>query len=221
MTTPALSAHVEEYLEAIHRLSRRPGGVSTMGLARQLAVKPASVTGMLRRLAALGLITYRRYHDIAFTEQGRRLAYQLIRRHRLAERLLTDLLKVPLDQAHDHACRLEHVVSPDLEIRIADALGAPSSCPHGHPINLAARDRTVSLLDAPLRRHLIISRLEDESPEVVRYLAERDLLPGTRIQITMRRPAAGTVVLTAGGQTHTLGVGLAATVRVEAAERRA
>jgi len=214
-----LSDNVEEYLEAIHRLSQSPRGVSTTGLATQLAVTPASVTGMLRRLAGLGLITYRRYHDISLTREGERRALSLIRRHRLAERLLTDLLRVPLAEAHDQACRLEHVVSSDLEGRIADALGDPQACPHGHPLDPSARDRTISLLDAPLGRPLTLARLDDESPDVVRYLAERGLLPGKPIALKQRMPAAATVVIEAAGQTHTIGASLAATIRVHRPRR--
>ena len=146
-----LSESVEEYLEAIHRLSATPEGVSTTDLARQLDVTPASVTGMRRRLFDLGLITYQRYRDIALTPSGGRRAHEVIRRHRLAERLLTDVLGVPLAEAHDEACRLEHAVSPALEVRMAEALGEPKVCPHGHPLDPAAADRTMSLAEAAER----------------------------------------------------------------------
>lgn len=214
MASEPLSANVEEYLEAIHRLGLEPEGVSTGRLARHLSVTPASVTGMLRRLAKRGLIAYHRYQDIILTPTGQRQAQALIRRHRLAERLLTDFLKVPLDRAHDEACRLEHVLSPDLASRVSGALGGPETCPHGHPINLATRDQTHSLLDAPLRRRLVISRLEDESPEIVRYLSARGLLPGARLLIKSRQPASGTVEVEAKGETHALGRDLAAGIRV-------
>jgi DtxR family Mn-dependent transcriptional regulator len=218
--TNALSENVEEYLEAIHRLAERPGGASTTALARHLQVTPASVTGMLRRLRELGMISYRRYHGVALTEDGQRRAHDLIRRHRLAERLLTDVLKVPLDEAHQEACRLEHVVSPRLEQRIVDALGSPVSCPHGHPMDLEAVDAAVSLLDAPLNVDLVIARLENESPEVVRHLSERSLLPGAQVIVKQRDMTAGTVVVEASGETHTLGVGIAETVCVRSPRRK-
>jgi DtxR family Mn-dependent transcriptional regulator len=214
-----LSQSVEEYLEAIHRLSRKPGRASTTGLAQHMGVKPASVTGMLRRLAGLGLITYRRYGEISLTQAGRRRANKLIRRHRLAERLLTDVLGVPLDQAHDEACRLEHAVSPELEGRITATLGEPEACPHGHPIDVAAHDPTLPLSDAPLNRALTVVRLEDESAEVVRYLAERGLLPGARVKLNLREPLGGAVVLAVAGKTYTLGPRLAAGIRVSKGRR--
>jgi DtxR family Mn-dependent transcriptional regulator len=215
-----LSDNVQEYLEAIHRLSQGARGVSTTGLAQQLGVKPASVTGMLRRLRGLGLISYRRYHDISLTRQGERQAHGVIRRHRLAERLLTDVLKLPLDEAHGEACRLEHALSPEVERQLAAALGSPASCPHGHPVDAAVADRTIHLLDAPSDRELTIARLEDESSEVVRYLADRKLLPGARITITQRDPLGGAVQLQVGRATYTLGERLASTLRVERPARR-
>jgi len=217
--TDALSENAEEYLEAIHRLSDRPGGASTTSLARHLRVTPASVTGMLRRLRELGMINYRRYRSIALTEDGRQRAHDLIRRHRLAERLLTDVLKVPLDEAHQEACRLEHAVSPRLEQRMADALGSPESCPHGHPMDLDAADAAVSLLDAPLSVDLVIARLDNESPDIVRHLSERGLLPGAGVIVRERDLTAGTVAVETSGKTHTLGVGIAETVCVRAPRR--
>ena len=209
-----LSRNVEEYLEAIHRLRQTPAGVSTGRLARQLDVRPASVTGMLRRLSHLGLVSYRRYRNISLTREGERRASELIRRHRLAERLLTDMLGVPLDQAHAEACRLEHAVSAAVEGRIAHALGGPEACPHGHPIDAEADDSALSLAAAPPKRPLTIARLEDESPEVVRYLAQRGLLPGARVKVNLREPLGGAVMVEVAGKRHLLGAALAATIRV-------
>jgi len=215
----ALSGSVEEYLEAIHRSSATPQGASTTGLAEALGVKPASVTGMLRRLAGLGLISYRRYRTIALTPQGERRAHEIVRRHRLTERLLTDLLGVPLDQVHEHACRLEHGVSPDLETRIAAALGGPQACPHGHPIDAAAGDDTVALVEAPRHRVLIVVRLEDERPEAIRFLSEAGLLPGAQVRLVRREPFAGVVTVQVGDRALALGWQLAASVRVQRRRR--
>jgi DtxR family Mn-dependent transcriptional regulator len=168
----------------------------------------------------MGLISYRRYRHIVLTAEGQHRAHDLIRRHRLAERLLTDILKVPLDEAHDEACRLEHVVSPQLEKRISDTLGSPEACPHGHPIDVEVQDLTLPLSEAPLNVPLSIARLDDESPDIVRYLDERHLLPGVEVVIRERRPAAETVVLESDGQPHTLGLNLAASIRVYPPRRR-
>jgi DtxR family Mn-dependent transcriptional regulator len=214
--TQAGTSHaVEEYLEAIHKCGASAGGVSTTRLAEQLQVAPASVTGMLRRLSRDGLVAHRRYGEIALTAEGDRRAHELIKRHRLAERLLTDMLKVPLAEAHEEACRLEHALSPELEARLEQALGSPEACPHGHPVDVAARDCTRALLEVPVGHTVTIARLEDERPEIVRYLAERKLLPGARVEI-QRHEALGTVVVVeVEGKQHDLSSALAAGVRVE------
>ncbi len=215
-----LSDSAEEYLEAIERLQHSPEGVSTTRLSRHLDVKPASVTGMLRRLSDLGLITYRRYGRISLTSEGELRAHDLIRRHRLAERLLTDVLGVPLEHAHDEACRIEHVVSPELEDRITQTLGRPQACPHGHPIDVSADDHTISLTECPPGRTFTIVRLDDESSDMVRYLSERKLLPGHRVKVKLRESVGEVLVVDVGGQTHTLGAGPAAAIRVRPARGR-
>jgi len=214
------SQTIEEYVETIHRFSGRPEGASTTGLAKHLGVRPATVSGMLKRLAELGLITYRRYRHIALTEKGERLAHDVIKRHRLMERLLTDVLKVPLAEAHEEACRLEHAVSPGVAARLAEALGSPKSCPHGHPVDASSKDDTIPLPDAPTDRALTIARLEDETAEVVRYLADRGLLPGRKVTLREVEPLSATVVIEAGGKRHTLGYQLAASIRVGRPKRR-
>ncbi|MFB3882202.1 MAG: metal-dependent transcriptional regulator [Armatimonadota bacterium] len=213
-----MTGAVEEYLEAIYRVSGKRNALSTTGLAERLNVKPASVTGMLKRLAEMNLISYRRYGRIELTVEGRRRARSIIRRHRLAERLLTDVLGVPLDRVHDEACRLEHALSPDIESRIADRLGESGVCPHGNPLDVTA-DRTVSLLDAPANRRLAITRLEDESAEVVRYLAERGLLPGAAVTVKRRDPLGSAVEIEVNGQAQTIGRALAETIWVARPER--
>jgi len=206
---------VEEYLEAIHRFSSSAEGVSTTRLAEHLQVTPASVTGMLRRLREAGLITYHRYGDIALTALGERRAHNLIRRHRLAERLLTDVLKVPLEQAHQEACRLEHAFSPQVATRLAQALGDPLACPHGHPIDAAREDHTIALTEAPLRRALVVVRLEDESPDMVHYLVMHHLLPGTRCKVLSRDPVGGLIHLEVEGTPIPLSMSVAQYLRVQ------
>jgi DtxR family Mn-dependent transcriptional regulator len=212
-----MTGAVEEYLEAICRLSVKRNALSTTALAQRLSVTPASVTGMLKRLAEQGFISYRRYGRIELTPDGQRRARAIIRRHRLAERLLTDMLGVPLDQVHDEACRLEHALSPDVENRIAERLGA-EVCPHGNPIS-SITDRSISLLDAPVNRPLTIVCLEDESAEVIRYLTEQGLLPSAVVTIKRREPLGSAVVLEVNGEARTIGRNLAETIRVARPQR--
>jgi len=208
-----LTKAVEEYLEAIHR-SSESGGPTTTGLAKQLGVAPASVTGMLRRLAEQKLITHERYGRIALTSEGRKRARAVIRRHRLAERLLTDVLGVPLDQVHDEACRLEHALSPEIEDRIAQTLGAPEACPHGNPIDVRSERKASRLSDATEGESFVVVSLTDESPEVIRYLTEHGVMPSARLKVTGSEPVGGGVKVTVKGVKQTLSRELAATIRV-------
>jgi len=214
----ALSPTVEEYLEAIWRLGQQPKGVTTTGLAQRLGVRPASVTGMLRRLAEMKLVRYRRYRDISLTAEGERRACEIVRRHRLIERLLTDVLEVPLSEAHAEACRLEHAVSPELEDYIATKLGEPQACPHGNPIDSEQEGVTLRLSDVGDGETATIVSLEDESAEVVRYLEERGLLPGRQLRVKLREPLGGAIVVQVGREAQTLGPRLAASIRVQKAE---
>jgi len=218
--TEALTSAVEEYIEAIHRLSGDDDAPTTSRLAGHLKVRPASVTGMMKRLADLGLVSYKRYGRISLTAEGKRRARSLIRRHRLAERLLVDVIGVPIDQVHNEACRLEHALSPGVESRLAQALGDPEACPHGNPINASSRNRTIALIDAPIGHPVIIAQLEDESPEVIRYLAERKLTPQTQLTITGREPGGGAVVMDVDGEQCTISRDLAATIRVTKVRKR-
>ncbi|MBX5477147.1 MAG: metal-dependent transcriptional regulator, partial [Clostridia bacterium] len=128
------SQAMEDYLLAIYRLEdlgRRPG---TGEVAQELGVSAASTTAMFKRLAQEGLVSYREYGGVSLSERGRAVALGLIRRHRLAERFLTDLLDLPWEGVHEIADRLEHALPPEVIERFAGLLGDPRTCPHGHPI---------------------------------------------------------------------------------------
>lgn len=130
----ALTAPVEDYLKAIYTLARGTGAAATNEIAERLALAPASVSGMVRRLADQGLLAYERYHGVKLTEAGRRAALRTLRRHRVIEAYLSQALGYPWDRVHDEAERLEHVISEELEQRIDKALGFPTHDPHGDPI---------------------------------------------------------------------------------------
>jgi DtxR family Mn-dependent transcriptional regulator len=135
-----MSAHThfdestEEYLEAIYRLEREGTGVSTSGLASELGITTASVSGMLKKLSNDGYIDHRARGEAKLTRSGLEIAVRVIRRHRLAECLLTEVLGMGWDEVHAEACRLEHAISARVEERLVAILGDPKVCPHGHPI---------------------------------------------------------------------------------------
>ena len=149
----ALTVSVEDYLKAIYDLEREVGAGATNDIASRLSIAPASVTGMVKRLADQGLVHYTRYHGVTLTSTGRRAALLTIRRHRIIESYLTQVLGYEWDRVHDEAERLEHAASDELVNRMAAAIGEPVTDPHGAPI--PTRDGT---LTESRRRGLIALR---------------------------------------------------------------
>ncbi len=195
----ALTAPVEDYLKAIYELERHGAAAGTKELAAALHIAPASVSGMVRRLAAHGLIAYERYRGARLTDQGRRAALGTLRRHRVIEAYLAEALGYPWDRVHDEAERLEHAASDELVDRMAAAIGEPETDPHGAPI--PTRDGTMderrlaSLDDLPPGAEARISRVEDDDPERLRYLGRMGIRPGARVRIVERAPYGGPITL--------------------------
>jgi DtxR family transcriptional regulator, Mn-dependent transcriptional regulator len=129
-----LSGPVEDYLKTIYSIGKGSGPAATNEIAERLAIAPASVTGMVRRLAAQGLLAYERYRGVKLTESGRRAALRTVRRHRVIESYLTQALGYPWNRVHDEAERLEHAASDELVDRMAATIGEPEVDPHGAPI---------------------------------------------------------------------------------------
>jgi DtxR family Mn-dependent transcriptional regulator len=182
-----LSQAVEDYLKAIYRLAERERPVTTTRLAQELAVAPASVTNMLKRLARLRLVRHVPYRGVELTEAGEKVALEVIRHHRLLELYLSKYLGVSLDQVHGEAERLEHALSEDLEDRIAEALGEPAVDPHGHPIptrgGAVAPPAGVVLTDARAGQRGTVTRVNDRDAGAVRALAAAGLVPGAPVEV--------------------------------------
>ena len=220
---PPLTAPVEDYLKAVYDLERTGGAAATSEIAHRLGVAPASVSGMVRRLAEQGLLTYERYRGVRLTPDGRRAALRTLRRHRILECYLTEVLGYPWDRVHDEAERLEHAASEELIERMADALGDPSHDPHGAPI--PSREGVVepfasrSLGDAVPGERVRVRQVMDDDAERLRYLAELGIRPGSVIRILDRAPFDGPITLwvgeAGGGVTRAVGPVLAAQVFVE------
>jgi len=196
----------EEYLEAIYRLEREGPGVTTSGLAADLGVAPASVSGMLKKLAADGYLTYTARSHAALTDDGLEIATRVLRRNRLAEVFLHDVLGMPWDEVHAEACKLEHAISDRVEERLIAVLGDPSVCPHGHPIpshDRAAPPRCgLRLAEAlPGSTVRVVEVVEDE-PEMLRLLAAAGLRPGaTATVVEHPTPGAPVIVESEAGRT--------------------
>jgi DtxR family Mn-dependent transcriptional regulator len=218
-TSPA----IQDYLKAIYKLSLEDGdagegaapsavppsrpSVSTTAVAARLRVSGASATNMLKRLDSMGLVTYTRYRGVELTEAGSKIALEVLRHHRLLETYLAEALGVPWERVHEEAEVLEHVLSEDLEERIAVLLGDPTTDPHGHPIPTRELEMPESGVAPPARRmwelaegeSASVERVSDETTEALRYLGDLGIRPGTRIEIVGRGPVSGPLFLKVSG----------------------
>ena len=217
-----LSGPVEDYLKAIYDLERGEPA-TTNDIALRLDISPASVSGMVRRLADQGLITHEPYRGVRLTEDGRRAALRTLRRHRILECYLTEVLGYPWDRVHDEAEQLEHAASEELIERMASALGDPTHDPHGAPIpsREGEVDETTlrTLADAAAGEQLRVRQVMDKDAERLRYLAELGIRPGALVRVLERAPFDGPITLgvgrAGGGVTRVIGPALAEQVLVE------
>jgi DtxR family Mn-dependent transcriptional regulator len=215
-----LSQAIEDYIKAIYMIGQAGAPVTTNALAQRLDVAPASVTNMVKRLARLRLVRHTPYRGVELTDAGERVALEVIRHHRLLELYLSRHLGVSLDQVHSEADRLEHVISEDLEEKIAVALGQPDLDPHGDPI--PSRDGSVAAMvslalgDCKPGQRGIVARIGDRDPKVVRELTSAGLLPGTEVEIVASN--ARHMELRVEGRPRRITPSLAAAVYVTFAE---
>ena len=181
------SQSVEDYLKAIYAVARAGDGVSTSALAARLDVTPASATGMIKKLAGLGLVAHTPYQGVDLTEPGRRIAVETIRHHRLVETYLHQALGVPWDRVHGEAEAWEHVLSEDLEARMDAALGHPTVDPHGAPI--PTPDLVLDEPDHPPLARLdagqtaTVAQVADHDSRLLRHIGAAGLYPSTRFAV--------------------------------------
>jgi DtxR family Mn-dependent transcriptional regulator len=211
---------VEDYVKAIYSLQHgREDAVSTSALAERLEVTPGSASGMVKKLAGLGLVDHVPYRGVILTDLGRRLALEVLRHHRLLELYLTEAFGMPWDQIHAEAERLEHVLSEELEDLIASKLGDPTVDPHGDPI--PGRDGSIdepetrSLADLSKGDLAVFLRVSDSNPDMLRYLADREIRPGAALEVTDKQPFGGPLFVTIAGGRHAIGGALARAMRVK------
>jgi DtxR family Mn-dependent transcriptional regulator len=213
---------VQDYAKAIYSLSRRGSEtVATSALADRLGVSPASASAMAKRLAELGLVSHEPYHGVRLTDSGEKLALEVIRHHRLLELYLAEALGMPWDRVHDEAEVLEHAISEELSELIAAKLGDPTHDPHGDPI--PTRDghieepSTRSLAESQPGERVVLTRVSDSDPAMLRYLGERGIEPGTPMEVVGREPFGGPLNVRVGKHELPLGLGLARAMRVVSA----
>jgi DtxR family Mn-dependent transcriptional regulator len=204
-----LTVAVQDYLKAIYALESEGERVTTSALAERMGVRAPSVTAMTKRLAELGLVERAPYRGVVLTEAGQRGALEVLRHHRLLESYLVDRLGLSLDQVHAEAELLEHALSEELEAKIDAELGFPTHDPHGDPIpdrelRLAPVTAGGTLLDVPPDGRAVVSRVPDGNPELLRYLAELALLPGSEVEVVSQAPFGGPVTVRTGSGNHAI-----------------
>lgn len=200
---------IEDYLKAIYEIQREKGKVATTVLANRLQIQPASVTGMIKKLSEMNLLTHERYQGVVLTASGKKIALEVIRHHRLIELFLAEALGVPWDRVHEEAEKWEHILSEDLEDRIDALLGYPTHDPHGAPIpnrnGDVAEHAEMVLADLKVNQSASIVEVNDHDPELLRYLGSMGLYPNTEFVVLDVAPFDGPIKIKIQDAEYTLG----------------
>jgi DtxR family transcriptional regulator, Mn-dependent transcriptional regulator len=204
----------EEYLQIIYWLQEAGLPITGANIARAMQVSAPTVHEMIGRLEQDGYVTRNTDKSLEFTASGHEHAAQIVRRHRLIERFLTDVFDIPWDQVHEEAERLEHWMSPVVEERMLRAIGDAKTCPHGHPIFEGDREDGVPLADVEQGARVRVLRFENEAEDLLHYLKDSGLQPG--LEGTLAQAGGDEVVLDADGERHSITRSVAETVSVVA-----
>lgn len=213
-----LSDAIQDYLKEVYKLQASGGRATTTAIARAMHVAPSSVTSMLKKLAALGLVEHARYRGVRLTQPGERVALEVIRHHRLLEQYLAQTLGLAIEAVHAEADRLEHALSEELEALIDRALGYPTHDPHGHPIPNAE----LELAHAELRplaelapgERATVRHVPDGDPALLRYLSKLSLVPGRQVEVCSAAPFGGPVTVLVEKTEHAISRELASQIGV-------
>jgi DtxR family transcriptional regulator, Mn-dependent transcriptional regulator len=214
MAHPEATVAEEEYLQIMYWLQEAGLPITGANMARAMQVSPPTVHEMIGRLEADGYVTRGSDKALAFTDDGREQATQIVRRHRLIERFLTDVFDIPWDQVHEEAERLEHWMSPVVEERMLRAIGDAKTCPHGHPIFEGERERGVPLADVEEGARVRVLRFENEAEDLLHYLKDTGIYPD--LEGTLSLAGEDEVVLDAGDEQLSVTRSVAETVSVVA-----
>jgi DtxR family Mn-dependent transcriptional regulator len=213
---------VEEYLEAVLRLQEKSGSARTNELVKMMKVAPGTVTNTIERLEKELLLTHEPYKGVRLTQKGRSIALSVLRKHRLCERLLTDILDVEWHKAHDYACKLEHGVSDDLAAKIEKALKSPETCPHGNPIDTESRrhlsSKSKPLAESNVGQKVLVTKIVDEQSDVLQYLGTLGLRPGIALEVVEKVPFDGPITVKIHERAHALSRQMASLIHVREVE---
>jgi len=215
-----ITAAVEEYLEGIYRLQERSGRAArTSDIVSLLQVTPGTVTNTVERLEREGLVAHVPYKGVKLTEKGRHIATNVIRRHRLSERLLTDILRVKWSEAHQTACKLEHSFTGDLVKKLENALGHPKTCPHGNPIPTKCggivEEKSEPLTNLKPKEKSVLVKITHEKHEVLDYLNSLGLVPEASLEVVEKAPFNGPITVKVNGIKQALSFEIASIIHVK------
>jgi len=214
-----VTAVVEEYLEAIYRLQDKCGVARTSDLVNLLQVVPGTVTNTVKRLEREGYITHQPYKGVKLSEKGRRIAIRVVRRHRLSERLLTDILHLEWDKVHEAACKLEHGMTDDIIKPLEKALKHPKTCPHGNPIPTKCggviEESSQPLTELSEKERGIVVKITEEKSDLLSYLNTLKLVPGATVEMVAKAPFNGPITLKVDETDQALSPAIASVIRVK------
>jgi len=203
-----ISPSIEDYLENIYKLEEKESLARTKELAEKMHVSLGTITNTVEMLERQGLVVHRPYKGIKLTGEGRRLALDVVRRHRLAERLLTDILEMDWSRAHEPACRLEHGLTEEVIKPLGRILGHPKTCPHGNPIPTRRggiiEEKSESLIDLKPKEHGTIVKITEEDRDLLQHLRSLGLVVGTSVKVEEKIPFDGSVVVKLNDVEHSL-----------------
>jgi DtxR family Mn-dependent transcriptional regulator len=208
----------QDYVKAIYRLGERGDRVTTKRLAEAMKVSAPTVTQTLRRLSDNGLVGYASYRGVTLTKSGERVALEMIRHHRLVEQFLFEVLGLPWDRVHDEAERWEHILSEEVEARIAAALGHPTRDPHGARIPsqslILKQEALTTLAELEADATVVIAEVGDHDAALLRYLEGLGLVPDAEVTVKAREPFGGAIVVVVNGVERRVSPAAAAHIRV-------
>jgi DtxR family Mn-dependent transcriptional regulator len=216
--TEEITAVTEEYLEGIYKLQEKDGAARTGDLVKLLQVAPGTVTNTVERLEREKLVKHVPYKGVKLTGEGRKIAIDVIRKHRLLERLLTDILHMDWDKVHNAACRLEHDITEDVVKSLDKTLGHPTTCPHGNSIPTKyggiTEGESESLADLKLGEKGVVVKITEEEPELLHYLKTLNLKPQVRVEVVEKAPFNGPLTIRVLGINQALSRDVAAIIKV-------
>ena len=215
-----VSPTIEEYLEAIYKLQEREGAAKTTELAKELKVALGTITNTVESMEKQSLIVHQPYKGVRLTAKGRKIALDVVRRHRLSERLLVDILRLEWSKAHDAACKLEHAFADkELSRPLEKALGNPKTCPHGNPIpsesGRLVEEQSETLMSLDAGEKGVIVKVTDEREDILQYLGKLGLIPGALVEVDEKAPFNGPIMVRVGNANYALGRNVASVIWVK------